>query len=782
MLPEKIDRFLIEKELTRGRSGPVYLGRAPISEQAVVIRLLVAPHPLDGAEQAEFSAAATQLARLAHPAIVPLIGSGWHDGRPFLVSPYLPGGTLRDRLGQPWSVSQVIAFLNRVSLALDMIHAAGMIHGNVRPENILYDEANQPYLADLGLVQMAEFLGQLPLESDPAYTSPEQITGPRPPDERIDVYALGLIVFEMLTGRRPFQADDPEALRQQHVDQPVPDILELRPDLPLRCRSIMQKAMAKWPEARYQSASALATAVFGLDESHLEAIVAATDSGTPEPSKVTEIQAPIRPAGREAPDFEGPDVEKPAAGEPTAGRRTRLSRTTIAILFVLLLLIALGIVGVLRRGGVVTATPTAGASGVTASLAAGTSRPSPTPRDTPTRAASPTSTDQPAAPTAVPAAITESPATQPAATPLPALVDERYLLAVDAASPADQRQRLLTLVNSNLQALLAAGGLIDEGGPATLTLGESASLAEVTNQRQAAFGMVLAIAGDSGSYEIQPTIYLADVEERFGPAAADLQAAAEGLLAPFTSSSMADAATATAERLAAIIYAAAAFEAKQAEEYDSCAGHFLAVLALLDRLDLNLEQAEFGHLGLAGCLAAAEDLDIVEPEGTVPPAYYLARAIAANTLELPEEAGAALGQCVDEIGDDPTGYRGELLEACQTLLGDDDGEAASTPEPTPIAGRTQARVMFASVNLRNGPGTGYFAFRFLFEDDLVTVVGTTEGLTWYNVSLDDGTLGWLAASVVELLDPAGLDNVPVAATIPPTPTPTVTPAAPEPTG
>jgi hypothetical protein len=291
--------------------------------------------------------------------------------------------------------------------------------------------------------------------------------------------------------------------------------------------------------------------------------------------------------------------------------------------------------------------------------------------------------------------------------------------------------------------------------------------------------MALAISGEQGSFEVEPAVYLSGAEQRLGPAAAELQAATEALLAPFTSASLADAATATAERLAAVIYAAEAFAARQAEDYAGCADHFLVVLELLDGLDLGLEQAEFGHLGLAGCLAAGEDLDLVEPEGDVPPAYYLARAIAANTLELSEEAAAALDRCIADIGGDPAGYRGELLEVCQTLSGNnDEGTPTATPESTPVAGRARARVIFASVNLRNGPGTQYFAFRFLFEGDLVTVVGTTEGLTWYNVILDDDTRGWLAASVVELLDPADLEQVPVAATIPPTPTPPATPVGP----
>lgn len=438
----------------------------------------------------------------------------------------------------------------------------------------------------------------------------------------------------------------------------------------------------------------------------------------------------------------------------------------------LLLLVAFGIAGALRQRQETSATPTASSGDLTPTQALSAAIASPTPRSTPTRAASPTATARPASPTS----------TRPAATPLAPAVDERYLLAVDAASPEDQRQRLLTLVNGNLQTLLAAGGLIEEGGPVTMTLAEGDDLAETAGQREAEIGVVLAISGEPGSYEIQTAIYLAEAEERFGPAAADLQLAAEALLAPFSSASLADAGMATAERLAALIYSAAAYEAQQAEDYAVCASQFLIVLELVDQLDLSLEQAETSHLGLAGCLAASGELDIVAPPDDVPAAYYLARAIAANTLELPEAAEAALAQCVDELGDDPAGYRRELLNACQTLLDESAGPEsvgpdAGTPAPTP-GSEIRARVIYSSVNVRNGPGLDFFAFRFLYEDDVITILATTEGQTWYNVILDDGTRGWVAASVVELLDPAALENAPVAATVPPTPTPTPTVAPP----
>lgn len=199
------------------------------------------------------------------PAIVPVYDLGQFEGHPYLVQRYMPDATLADRLADgPLEFAEVVRITERLSQGLDAAHERGVLHLNIKPSNVLFDENDEPYLSDFGQVR-----GSLESATDilntidgaPAYNSPEQALGQFDLDNRSDLYAFGGLVFAMLTGRQPYPEAHPVKQAMQHVSAPTPDILKLRPMLPTGCAAAIDWAMCKDPDLRYHSAGEFA-AVF----------------------------------------------------------------------------------------------------------------------------------------------------------------------------------------------------------------------------------------------------------------------------------------------------------------------------------------------------------------------------------------------------------------------------------------------------------------------------------------------------------------------------------------
>lgn len=262
MNSEHIGRYQIQSRIGNGGMATVYLAYDPHFSRQVAIKVIPDHYLNEPQSHKRFQREAKAIAQLEHPAIVPVYDYGENKGRPYLVMRYMVGGSLKDWLTQDLlPLTTISPIIERIASALDTAHAKGLIHRDIKPSNILLDDQGNAYLSDFGIVKFSSTITATTgsaLIGTPAYMSPEQIHGDRPIDHRTDIYALGIMMFEMLTGKRPFAADTPAKQMMAHALTPVPNILQYNAKLPTGIADIISKAMSKDPESRYDTAGELA--------------------------------------------------------------------------------------------------------------------------------------------------------------------------------------------------------------------------------------------------------------------------------------------------------------------------------------------------------------------------------------------------------------------------------------------------------------------------------------------------------------------------------------------
>ena len=265
MSVQKIGRYEIKSELGRGGMSVVYRAYDPRFKREVALKMMAGDLRDDPKLRARFEREAQTIAALEHGAIVPVYDFGEEDGRLFLVMRMMTGGTLAGRLKEgPLSTAETATVLRRIGAALDHAHSQGIIHRDLKPSNILFDQHGDPFLADFGIARLVA--GSTTLTGKgaigtPAYMSPEQVYGDERLDGRTDIYALGVICFEMLTGRQPFEDETPARVMMKHVMDPTPSARKVKPDVPRAVDAAIRRAMAKQPDDRFNTAEALVQAL-----------------------------------------------------------------------------------------------------------------------------------------------------------------------------------------------------------------------------------------------------------------------------------------------------------------------------------------------------------------------------------------------------------------------------------------------------------------------------------------------------------------------------------------
>jgi len=265
---KKVGRYEIKAELGRGGMATVYRAYDPMFEREVAVKVLPQELMHDTQFRGRFEREAKIIARLEHAAIVPVYDVGQDDNeQPYFVMRCMTGGSLSDRMGDgPLSLEEVLQVIRRVAAALDYAHSKGIIHRDLKPANILFDEAGEPYISDYGIAKLSQSQTNITgsgIIGTPTYMSPEQGQG-EDIDSRSDIYSLGVIIYEMLSGVPPYKANTPLGVVFKHVTEPVPHILDINPHLPVETEAVIEKALAKNPEERFATAMDLVVAIGAL--------------------------------------------------------------------------------------------------------------------------------------------------------------------------------------------------------------------------------------------------------------------------------------------------------------------------------------------------------------------------------------------------------------------------------------------------------------------------------------------------------------------------------------
>jgi tRNA A-37 threonylcarbamoyl transferase component Bud32 len=348
MEPQKFGRYEIKAEIGRGGMATVYHAYDPRFEREVAIKVLPREMLHDVQFRTRFEREAKIIAMLEHPAIVPVYDFGEQDGQPYFVMRYMTGGSLSDRMKNvPMSIQEAARILTHIAPALDDAHNKGIVHRDLKPGNILFDQFNEPYISDFGIAKLTEAQTNVTgsaIVGTPAYMSPEQAQG-EPIDGRSDIYGLGVILFELLTGQQPYHGDTPMSVVVKQITDPVPHILDVKPDLPPDIEIIIEKAMAKDRNERFQNVKSLADALTAVASGKSLSLETSDATMVTSPKTVAAAKRPIQPlpgtviAQRKQPPAGSEQVQ--AAGAPA--RKTVLWIGLAAVILVLCIVVVVGV-------------------------------------------------------------------------------------------------------------------------------------------------------------------------------------------------------------------------------------------------------------------------------------------------------------------------------------------------------------------------------------------------------------------------------------------------------
>jgi len=266
LIGKTLGPYRILEQIGAGGMATVYKAYQPSMDRYVAVKIL--PHYLSTQDEQflkRFQREARAIARLEHPHILPVHDYGEAGGVTYIAMRYIEAGTLKQHLAKgPLPLNEINRLIGQVGSALDYAHRLGVIHRDVKPGNVLIDNQGNAFLTDFGLARMMETSQELTGSGvgvgTPAYMSPEQGQGVKA-DHRSDLYSLGVILYEMVTGHVPFEAETPMAVMLKHITDPLPLPRAVRPDVPEAIERVILKALAKAPADRFQTAAEMVQAL-----------------------------------------------------------------------------------------------------------------------------------------------------------------------------------------------------------------------------------------------------------------------------------------------------------------------------------------------------------------------------------------------------------------------------------------------------------------------------------------------------------------------------------------
>jgi serine/threonine protein kinase len=250
-------RYRLESKLGSGGMSTVYLALDEVLDRPVAVKLLHREISEEADQLERFRREARAAARLSHPNLVGVIDAGEDDGRPYIVFEYIEGRTLKRRIQEEGGlpVDEAVAYAIEIGRGLTAAHARKLVHRDVKPQNVLIDPDGRAKVTDFGIARSLEQKGMTAtgrVLGTTDYVSPEQAMG-EDVDERSDVYSLGVVLYEMLTGDVPFQAETQVGVAMKHVNEPMPDAQAKRPEVSAAVASVVDRATTKDPRDRYDT-------------------------------------------------------------------------------------------------------------------------------------------------------------------------------------------------------------------------------------------------------------------------------------------------------------------------------------------------------------------------------------------------------------------------------------------------------------------------------------------------------------------------------------------------
>ena len=356
---QMVGPYRLDGLLGRGAMGAVYRGHQPALERDVAVKVLPSAMAAREGYLARFNREAKIAASLEHPHIVPLYDYGTDDGMSYLAMRLLTGGTLAERLnhrattqGSLPSMSETNHLLRQIAAALDYAHRKGVVHRDIKPNNVMFDDEGAAYVVDFGIARLinvtTSITGEQMVFGTPHYMPPEQWRDQELTPET-DQYALAVVIFSMVTGQPPFDAPTPHALMYKHFHEDAPLVSSLRPDLPPEVNDVLDRALSKTPGERFLTVGEFAQA---FDAAISDVPARSTDffrfplptsanvtqprlarvPDAPAAASVATAQPPLEPVAPEPPTLPPPPVAaypapaRPGPGAPPPARSPRKPR------------------------------------------------------------------------------------------------------------------------------------------------------------------------------------------------------------------------------------------------------------------------------------------------------------------------------------------------------------------------------------------------------------------------------------------------------------------------